>query len=177
MKWILGAMLLTSTTLGFSAEKCLDGGSYSKCIPEELATMQPGKYLTFRSPDHQPTGCSIGTNVIVETATLSGPIVTLSEFVEGYCAIAVDPDQRTYQVSGQTTPCGSIRWTGSLERLGMVSNIEIMDHRGRMCDDEIPSLLVIDEQFPHYPQRSKILYTQDYGPIPNDEANEPNSND
>jgi hypothetical protein len=89
--------------------------------------------------------CGSGTEVLLQNGDLTGPIASLSEFVEGICEIYILPNPRTFPLVGESMGCGSIMWKGTLITDNGWTAIEIADHRLRRCDDIVVSPIVIQE--------------------------------
>lgn len=112
---------------------------------EYPVNMQDDVLRAYQTPNWVPTGCDVGSSVILQNGSLTGPMVSMSDFVSGQCALYVEPNPRTYTLEAQGIGCGSIRWEGSLRTNEGVSEIEITDHRGRLCMDLVPNVIVIKE--------------------------------
>lgn len=122
-------------------------------------SIEVGYFRLLNEAQKQPTGCDIGTDLILDQAELMGPVAVLSNFVAGQCPIYIEPNKRMYDLELVATPCGSKIWEGTVEGVKGVSTLRVIDHRTRRCRDYRPAQVVVEET-PAQGQ-TKTLYSQD----------------
>lgn len=131
------AFVLATATLTTSAS--------SQARPNTPVIMIDDAFQAYVNPNHTPTGCDVGSTIIMETGSLRGPIASLTDSVSGYCDLYVAPNPRSYTLTGEEIGCGSILWTGYSRTNEGSTGIEITDHRTRICDDLVANVLIIKE--------------------------------
>lgn len=108
-----------------------------------LATeVTPGKFQMFSTTEPNEF-CETGTELVLDNGELSGSIALMTNFVMGMCEIAVFPNPRFINLELKGEKCGSKIYEGKLIEDGRMRTIEITDHRLRLCEDMIPSLIVM----------------------------------
>lgn len=93
----------------------------------------------------QPSTCGMGMALTIQNGDLTGPMVLISNYVDGFCEIAIDANPRYYTLTGSSAGCGSIKWTGVNESMLGGTSITITDHRTRFCEDYRPYIMMIEE--------------------------------
>ncbi len=73
------------------------------------------------------------------------PDARLSETVSGVCEIYVLPDTREYDLHFMTNRCGSQIFRGTSVVNGETRTITITDHRARLCYNDQPAPIVVEE--------------------------------
>lgn len=102
-------------------------------------------------PHQQASSCDVHTKLSIKSGK-----ATLREVVTGIpgqaqCKLAVQPNERSYNLKLSKTDCGSRIYAGSMKKAGQKYAIEITDNRSRLCEDVIPGLLVVKETVPGFP--------------------------
>jgi len=105
-----------------------------------------GRFALWSKPNHKPTGCDIGTALTLDKAEITGEVAFLQEFVDGFCEIAVFPNNRYYELKLTDTDCGSNIYTGERISGAGVDRIRITDHRTRVCRDLPKALIMVEEE-------------------------------
>lgn len=103
-------------------------------------TMKTGMFAMFNTPTPSP-GCATGTALTLDKAAVSGSILLMHEFVQGFCEIYVMPNERYAKVQSITESCGSVILKAS--RNGQ-EEITVTDNRTRLCEDLLPALIVME---------------------------------
>lgn len=113
----------------------------------EKTTAEPGVFAALNEPGGLPNqGCSIGVRLVIDRAELSGNVAFLSNFVNGLCEIAVEPNERHYILkSVERGACGSTVMKGETDGFAEKRSIEIVDHRTRTCRDLVPARVIFKE--------------------------------
>ena len=85
----------------------------------------------------------------------------LHEALRGYCEIDVAPNERTYRLELAGDDCGSQIFKGTTSKDGLAIDVEIVDHRSRICRDDIPAQLVVEETSPDDEAFGSVKYSDD----------------
>ena len=109
------------------------------------STGAKGVFAMYPTRDHQPTGCDQGVRLTLDHTEQLGAFAVAENFLEGFCEIFVSPDPRIFRLMDSQEDCGSKVYTGEGWRNGERYSVKITDNRGRICDDVIPSLIVLEE--------------------------------
>lgn len=119
------------------------------CLAPAMAADFPtGKFTMYTEPNHTVTPfCDRGTTLIMDKTTLNGDVAILENFLKGACEIFVPANPRLFKITSvKDDGCGSKIYTGSYQgNRGMVE-IQIIDNRGRMCENVIASLIEVHEK-------------------------------
>lgn len=95
----------------------------------------------YGTPHAKPNpGCDIHTRGTLKVNGNAGTL-TLEEAVSGFCEIAVIPNTRTYQITLNSTGCGSLVYNEDSSD----SRVALVDNTKRICEDVIPALYVLKE--------------------------------
>lgn len=104
--------------------------------------MLPGAFVLKDEPNAQPTGCDINSRLILDNGQIMGKFAYLTDFVDGFCEIYVNPNPRLFTIyTTESIGCGSVKHTGRAQLDNGTHTIEIIDHRTRLCEDLIPYLI------------------------------------
>lgn len=109
-----------------------------------------GTFELYSKPGYQPTGtCDVGVRLVLDKAEILGRIAYLENFVHGVCELHVSPNPRMYRITSvEDAGCGSVRAKGSRQDSRGVTDIEIVDHRRRVCEDLQPAVIIVTEKGP-----------------------------
>ena len=129
-------------------------------IPAMAADMGTGTFLMYPEPHHKvEAGCDHGTKLTLDNANLNGNVAFLENFLKGGCEIFVPANPRMFKIAAiKDDGCGSKVYTGSFQSSRGTVEIEIVDNRGRMCENMIAALIVVTEKTP---EGSHTLYSLD----------------
>jgi hypothetical protein len=95
----------------------------------------------YEEPDANPSPeCDVHVAATLFQTAAGKLRLQLQNQVAGTCEIYVQPDKRSYVVT-QSASCGSKVYAGTRG----VDSIELQDHRGRLCENVIPSILELRE--------------------------------
>ncbi|NRA63350.1 MAG: hypothetical protein HRU19_02635 [Pseudobacteriovorax sp.] len=112
-------------------------------VPTKL-NMLPGAFILKDEPRAPSTGCDIVSRLILDKGTIMGDFAYLTDYVDGFCEIYVNPNPRIFTISETTSiGCGSVKHSGTAQLANGFHTIEIIDHRTRLCEDLIPFLLKV----------------------------------
>jgi hypothetical protein len=113
-----------------------------KTLPE----VKVGNFEMYATPQLNPEGyCDVGTQLIIENVNGLGAVAILKDFVNGVCEIYVPENLRIYTLSATQTGCGSKIYTGKVRSADSLREIEIVDHRARVCKDLVPARIIMKE--------------------------------
>lgn len=107
------------------------------------APLAPGKFDLYRQPHYAPeSGCVQTTKL-----ELKGMSAHLEEAFSGECEleIALFPNTRDYQLRRAGTSCGSQVYRGKVVKDGEIRDLELIDHRTRVCRDLVPAQIIVKE--------------------------------
>jgi hypothetical protein len=119
-----------------------------------------GTFDLYGEPRHRPDPfCDHGTRLVLDKAAVSGNVAFLENFLRGACEIFVPPNPRHYKITSVTPDgCGSMVYKGQVHGGGGLQEIEIIDHRTRVCEDIVPARIVVKEKGP---DGHRTLYSHD----------------
>jgi len=121
---------------------------------------QTGVFELYSTPKYQPAGsCDVGIRLVLDRAEYLGDIIALTNFVDGYCDLYVDPNFRVFQISKvESIGCGSWNYSGYLFKADGEYQVEIVDNRRRTCDDVVPGIIVLTETTPNGEKKVSFSY-------------------
>jgi hypothetical protein len=103
------------------------------------ALAAPDTFKMYDQPNAEPNeSCDIYTQLKLDVNG-DGGTAKLENRVSGGCEIYIAPNPRSYELIGEEDGCGSYIYRDAN------GEIEITDNRGRLCEDVIPALIVMDE--------------------------------
>ena len=87
--------------------------------------------------------CDIHTELTLESDRTAGGLrASLRDVVAGSCRILLDPDPRDFRLELTGTSCGSKIYKATETVAGVKREIKVTDHRGRLCRDVVPAVVV-----------------------------------
>lgn len=104
---------------------------------QAVAVTKTFKLYTQANINPNP-GCDVHVQLELKTR-VQGVTAHLVNRVSGFCELYVEPNPRTYKLPFVKKSCGSNVYAS--EDL----NVALIDHRGRICDDLIPALIMVQE--------------------------------
>lgn len=108
-------------------------------------TFNTGSFTSYNTINHQPTGCDILTNIVLDRGELLGELVYITNGLDGLCEIYVPANPRTLLVNEvEDIRCGSVKYHAETRTIEGKISVEITDHRSRACKDIQPYLLKMD---------------------------------
>ena len=122
-------------------------------IASQVALAESKNFKMYREPFAKVNvNCDIYTKLVLEVDGNTA-FAKLSDHVGGFCEIHVDENKRSYQLAISGTDCGT-----KIYQQDAVA--EVVDNRGRRCENMIPALIVLKE----YDQNGNesVLYSKDY---------------
>lgn len=130
------------------------------CAPALAAEFATGSFDLYAEPHFKPQGfCDKGVRLVLDKTELQGKVAFLENFLNGACEIFVPANPRHYKITSVTDDgCGSTIYKGKTSGPRGTYQIEIVDNRGRMCENVIPALVVVTERGP---DGEKTLYSHD----------------
>lgn len=162
MKALNATLTMTLTTLGLALLSACgtatqDGTSALKDethdAAEVLGDVEPGSFRLYTTPFFEPNpSCDIYTRLQLING-FAGPVAAVSNHVSGMCEIAIVEAVRTYELVEQEGSCGSRRYVGTD---GNGAQLEIIDHRNRVCRDKVDAEVIVKETIK---DRTKTLYS------------------
>lgn len=119
----------------------------------------------YGDPDAPFGRCDVGTDLSMSRITdarmnRAGAVgtVSLRESVPSGCEDVV-ADPRTYELLYAGDDCGSAVFVANMMTDGRSRSLRITDHRGRACNDHVPSELIVEEETASGDMR--LLYARD----------------
>jgi len=116
---------------------------------KDVTDFKPGNFPLFGAPAYETgSGCDVGTSLTLDEGTILGKFAKLVNFVDGYCDLYIAPNERMYSgLEFSDYGCGSKLYTGSRMSDKGIVDIEIIDHRMRICDDIVQARIIVTETF------------------------------
>ncbi len=115
----------------------------------------------YESPKYMPRGrCDAGTRLVLDKGEVLEKFAYLENFLRGECDLYVSPNPRLYLLSEETKDsCGSWIYRGKRSsEQDELFEIEITDHRKRICRDFQPNKIIVIERNV-VDAESEILYS------------------
>lgn len=133
-------------------------GASAVALGERVA---PGVFKLYGDPGYEAsTWCDVHT-VLELTNDARGAIARLHETVRGYCEIHVVPNERTYRLELAGDDCGSQIFKGKTTQNGLALDVEVIDHRSRICRDDVPAQIIVEESSPDDHAYGSVKYSDD----------------
>ena len=119
-------------------------------VPAIAAEFATGAFELYAEPHFQPGGfCDKGVRLTLDKTALQGNVAVLENFLNGACEIFVPANPRHYKITSVTDDgCGSRIYKGTRQGQRGTYEVEIVDNRGRLCENVIPALVVVTERGP-----------------------------
>jgi hypothetical protein len=151
--FVLTAVSAVSSVSSVSALAQVPSGAEDPApVVQSIAPiLQPafeGVFRMYSEPRHVPNAwCDLGTRLVLDTGKLTGKFAVLENFVAGLCKVAVYPDTRyvALQEDASRASCGSKVYVGTLVSAKGLRQVEITDHRRRLCRDLVPARVIVKE--------------------------------
>jgi hypothetical protein len=120
-------------------------------VPAMAADFATGSFKLYGEPHHQVNNfCDHGTKLTLDKAAVNGNVAFLENFLHGACEIFVPANPRMYKITSvKDDGCGSTIYKGSYQGNRGTFEVEIVDNRGRLCENVIPALIVVTEKGPN----------------------------
>ncbi|MBC87441.1 MAG: hypothetical protein CL677_09725 [Bdellovibrionaceae bacterium] len=124
------------------------------------STILTGQFDMLSQPEfmHRPGGCDVGQKLVLTNTDRVGPLALIKNHVYGLCEVYANPDERYVELQIGQAGCGSKLYTGSHAGPDGTINIEIIDHRTRLCRDLVPAAVIMNITYPN--REAETLYAQ-----------------
>lgn len=135
--------------------------SLALITPALAADFKTGSFELYDQPHHKVDSfCDHGTKLVLDKAEVQGNMAHMENYLRGACEIFVPPNPRTYKITSvKDDGCGSRIYKGTYQDNRGVGAVEIIDNRGRTCENVIAALVVVTESGP---DGSHIMYSRDH---------------
>ncbi|MCA9583812.1 MAG: hypothetical protein KC657_00465 [Myxococcales bacterium] len=154
MKLSLLSLLAVSSLFAVACTASTDDAEETDDVSVEealRADVSAGDFKLYSQPRHQPNpSCDVHTKLEL-AKTGYGSKAVLTEALDGFCEIYVQPNKRTYRLKEEGTSCGSKIYSGKRRKNGETYSIKIIDHRTRLCRDLVPARVIVEESVPGFP--------------------------
>lgn len=148
------ANLLTTILCLSTLAACGDGATISTGKiaekPGSSGSVVPGAFKLYERPDAHPSPeCDVHVNLKLINGYIS-PVATLTKNVEGICELTLDIAPLVFNLDEVASGCGSRRYLGGDFSRGdgaVVTGVEVIDNRHRVCKDRVPAAIVVKETF------------------------------
>ena len=152
------AVMMAMSTVACSGGPEIDDAEGTTSEDALRARVTAGVFKLYGEPNHEPTpGCDIHTRLEL-AQTASGSVARLENTLGGACAVAIDPDSRSFRLRESSGTCGTKIFSGS-KRVGNKRRaIKITDYRAATCADSA-SQIVVEETLAN--GQEETLYSYD----------------
>jgi hypothetical protein len=123
------------------------------------AKFQVGSFDLYSEPGHVSSDCNLGTGLILDRGRLLGDVAVFEDFVKGTCKVAVRPNTRFSKLTFVRSNCGSRIYEGGFVTAEGYVQVNITDHRTRLCKDLVPAKIIVT--FQSNEGKVQTLYSQD----------------